>query len=480
MFDDKSKKYINTYVPLEPVDINEYKPFVDKELLEELRFMADPLKNKVWANVNSTVIGGGVAEMLQSVIPFARGLGVDARWFVIEGNDEFFSVTKKFHNLLQGLNQKITLEEIFHAYLDTIDQNTRDVRVVGHMVTIHDPQPAAIIMNGNVYGHTIWRCHIDTSHASRRIWRFLLPYINQYEGAIFSSKEFMKENVQIPAYEISPSIDPLKKKNRQRTREEALASLAEIFNENDIDPERPIVAAISRYDIHKNQKTIIEAFKAAKTGLKKGVNPILVIVGNSATDDPEGMKTYEEIREFAEDEKDIRLLLNVENNDEVIGSLMCVADCFIHISTREGFGLVVTEAMWQGTPVIGSKVGGIVKQVIDGHNGYLVEPHDVPGIAKAIRHILDDDVVRKTFSENARKTVRQQFLLPHMLKKELALMRYCLEIDNKIPDFRINKLAYKEIEQALYGRTAWPFSTDDLKKHLEIIQEGMESSSGST
>jgi len=217
MFDDKSRKYSNQYVPLDPVDINLYEPFVGKKFLDSLKFMAEPLEKKIWANVNSTFVGGGVAEMLQSIVPFARGLGIDARWFVIEGSEEFFSVTKKFHNLLQGVDQKITLEEIFHAYLDTIDENTRDVKVVGHMVTIHDPQPAAIIMNGNVYGHIMWRCHIDTSNASRRIWRFLLPYINQFEGAIFTAREFMQENVQIPSYEIAPSIDPLRKKNRRRT-----------------------------------------------------------------------------------------------------------------------------------------------------------------------------------------------------------------------------------------------------------------------
>ncbi|MBD3296216.1 MAG: glycosyl transferase family 1, partial [Candidatus Omnitrophica bacterium] len=225
MFDDRSRKYSNEYVPLEPVDISKYEPFVGKRVLDDLRFMAEPLEKKVWANVNSTFVGGGVAEMLQSIIPFARGLGIDARWFVIEGSEEFFSVTKKFHNLLQGVDQDITLREIFHAYLDTIDENTREVRVVGHMVTIHDPQPAAIIMSGNVYGHLLWRCHIDTTAASRRIWRFLLPYINQYGGAIFTSSDFVRDGIQVPTYEIAPAIDPLRKKNRIWTKAKALKVL---------------------------------------------------------------------------------------------------------------------------------------------------------------------------------------------------------------------------------------------------------------
>ena len=366
------------------------------------------------------------------------------------------------------------MREIFHAYLDTIDENTREVEVVGHMVTIHDPQPAAMIMYGNVYGHIYWRCHIDTSGASRRIWRFLLPYINQYEGAIFTDEEFVKENVQIPLYQIAPSIDPLRTKNKHRTRKEALKALETLFNEHNIDPDRPIVLAVSRYDIHKNQQAIIEAFKLIKKDTPKKINPILIIVGNSASDDPEGAKMYEDIQKSAEGEKDIYLLLNVENNDEVVGSLMSLADCFVHVSTKEGFGLVVSEAMWQGTPVVGSKVGGIQKQVINGHNGFLVEPYERAEIARAVKSVLEDKTLRETFSKHAKDTVARHYLLPHMVKKHLALMRYCLEVDNKVPPFRLNKLTYKEITQALYGRTVWPFSTDDLKKRFEVIWEGLE------
>ena len=453
MFDDKSRKYKNQYVPLDPIDINLYKPFIGQKELDEIKYIAQPLQNKVWANVNSTFVGGGVAEMLQSVLPFARGLGIDARWFVIEGSDEFFTVTKKFHNLLQGIDQPISLEEIFHAYLDTINENTRNVKVVGHVVTVHDPQPAALIMNGNVYGHILWRCHIDTSNASRRIWRFLLPYVNQFEGAIFTAREFVRENLHIPTYEISPSIDPLRTKNKQRSRKEALKILAPVFNKHNIDPKRPIITAVSRYDIHKNQKGIIESFKLMKQKLTKGINPILIIMGNSATDDPEGSVVYEQIKKAAEGDKDIYLLLNVKNNDEVVGSLMSIANCFVHISTKEGFGLVVTEAMWQGIPVIGSNVGGIPKQVMNGVNGFLIGPYEYPQIARAMQTFLEDKKMRDSFGKNARDHVSRNFLLPHMLKKELGLMRYQLEIDNKIPDFRINKLTYKEITQALYGRT---------------------------
>lgn len=475
MFDDRSRKYKNQYVPLNPVDINLYEPFIGKQALDGIKFLAQPLNRRVWANVNSTFVGGGVAEMLQSILPFARGLGIDARWFVIEGSDEFFTVTKKFHNLLQGIDQQISLEEIYHAYLDTINENTRNVKVVGHMVTVHDPQPAAMIMNGNVYGHILWRCHIDTSNASRRIWRFLLPYINQFDGAIFTAREFARDNLQIPTYEISPSIDPLRKKNKHRTRKEALKILRPILDKHNIDPKRPIIAAISRYDIHKNQKGIIESFKLMKSKIAKGLNPILIIMGNSATDDPEGSRVYEDIANLASSDKDIYLLLNVENNDEVVGALLTLADCFVHISTKEGFGLVVAEAMWQGVPVIGSNVGGIPKQVINGVNGFLVAPYEYAEIARAMKAMVEEKKLRRELGKNAQSHIGQNFLLPHMISKELTLMRYYLEIDNKIPPFRMNELTYKEITQALYGRTVWPFSTNDLKKHIEAIWEGLES-----
>ena len=474
MFDDRSRKYKNQYVSLKPVDINKYEPFVGKHVIDELKWIAEPLKNKVWSNINSTFVGGGVAEMLQSEIPIARSLGIDCRWFVIEGSNNFFSVTKKFHNLLQGVDQPITLEEIFHAYLDTLDENTKNIKVVGHMVIVHDPQPAAIIMNGNVYGHILWRCHIDTSDASRRIWRFLLPYINQYWGAIFTTEEFIRSPLQIPTYKISPSIDPLRAKNKHYSKKEALNILGGIFNKNNIDPGRPIVLAVSRFDMHKNQKSIIKSFKLLKEQMKGKKRPQLIIVGNSAADDPEGTKMYEEIKNEADNDKDIHILLNVKNNDKVIGSLMGMAECFVHISTKEGFGLVVTEAMWHGTPVIGSKVGGITKQVQHRHNGFLVEPFDYPTIAKHMKELIEDKELRRGLGKNAVTYVSQHFLLPQMLYKELILMRYYLEIDNKIPPFRLNDLTYREITQALYGRTVWPFSSDDLKKRIEAIIEGIE------
>ena len=478
MFDDRSKKFHNQYVNLDPINVEAYVPFVGPRAISELQWLAEPLAEKVWANVNSTCVGGGVAEILQSIVPFAKGLGVDCRWFVIEGTNDFFTVTKKFHNLLQGVEQEIHLEEIFHAYLDTVHQNVEATKIVGHMVTIHDPQPAAAIMSGNVYGQVLWRCHIDTSRANLRIWRFLLPYINHFQGAIFTCPEFIRSELQIPTYEINPCIDPLKPKNHQYSREQALKVLANLFQEHKVDPDRPIVAAISRYDIHKNQKSIIEAFKLLKQNLSNKINPLLILVGNFATDDPEGAQMYETVRGWVDGTPDVHVWVNVKNNDQVVGALMALARCFVHVATREGFGLVVSEAMWQGTPVIGSNVGGIKKQIVNGQTGYIVDPRDTAQIASRMKSLLENEEEAEAMGAAAIEHVRETFLLPHLIKNHLILMRYYLEIDNKVPDFRINDMTFSEIKAALYGRTMWPISSDHLKKRIETIWDGLQRRGG--
>lgn len=468
MFDDQSKKFKNQFVIQGPIDVNEYEEFVGKDKINELEKLAVDLQNKSWINVNSTCVGGGVAEMLYSVVPFAKGLGINCKWYVIEGEEDFFTVTKKFHNLLQGVKTTINLKEIFHAYLETIEHNLKDKEIFGDMVVVHDPQPAAAIMSGNVFGNILWRCHIDTTDADLFIWRFLLPYINHYDGAIFTCNEFVKHGVNIPIYEISPCIDPLKEKNKSRSEEQSLKILEPLLKKHKIDAERPIVLAVSRYDIHKNQKTIIKAFKLAKNDKEvKRLNPILIIVGNSAIDDPEGQKIYEQVLKEIDNDKNIYPLLNIKNNDKNIGALMRIAKCFVHISTKEGFGLVVTEAMWQSTPVIGSNIGGIKKQVNEGVNGFIVEPNETEKIANHIKTLLTKKDERETMAKNAVEHVRKNFLLPGLLKKYLLLMRYYLEIDLSLPDFRLNELTYKEIKNAVYNRSSWHFSVSDLKRKIE-------------
>jgi trehalose synthase len=436
--------FIGHFNPELTISPDEYEPYVGQKQIEELKRLAEPLAEKGWVNINSTLVGGGVAEMLRSAIPLARGLGINAGWYIIRGNDNFFQVTKKFHNMLQGVNCPITLDEIFGAYLDTIDVNAKNTFITSDMVVIHDPQPAAMVMNGVIYGNVLWRCHIDTSSPNQTIWRFLLPYINHYAGAIFTMPEFIGSDLTIPLYQIMPCIDPRTEKNRHYTDSEALNILDPLLTEFAIDPERPILAAISRYDIHKNQHTILQAFKKLRTVKKYDPSPYLIFLGNTADDDPEGLSILKNLQEKAGDDPDVKFLVDVKNNDHVVGALMHIARGFVHVSTREGFGLVVSEALWQSTPVIGSRVGGITKQVLDNETGYLVDPNDVDAIAAKMAQLLDAPEEADHLGAQGREHVRKHFLLPELVRRYLILLRFYTGSNQELPEFRLNDLTYSE------------------------------------
>ncbi|HUT64483.1 MAG TPA: glycosyltransferase [Anaerolineae bacterium] len=440
------------YLPEFQVQPEDYIPYVGKKFIDKLKLLAVPLEGKSWANVNSTLIGGGVAEILRGAVPLARSLGVDAKWYVINGGIEFFKVTKKFHNLLQGVKSPITLKEIFGAYLNTIDKNTRNTFIASDLVVIHDPQPAAMVMNGVIFGNVLWRCHIDTSSPNKIIWRFLMPYINHCAGTIFTIPEFIGPGLQIPVYQVTPCIDPISEKNKQHSKKDALDILAPLLNKYNIDPNRPILAAISRYDIHKNQATIIKAFKLLRKEKIYNPAPYLIFLGNTADDDPEGKTFLKKLMKISDDDKDIRFLVNVKNNDKVVGALMRVARVFIHVSTHEGFGLVVTEAMWQSTPVIGSSVGGIKLQIINDKTGYLVDPLDETSIARSIARVLDNAEDAKSIGNNARKHIQAHFLLPDLIRRYFILLRYYTGIDMSIPEFRLNDLTYSEVINVIRPR----------------------------
>ena len=426
-------------------DLADYEAVIGKPRTDELKRLAEPLTGHAWVNVNSTAVGGGVAEMLRGAVPFARLLGVDARWCTISGNREFFQVTKKFHNLLQGAGPPITLEEIFGAYLDTIDENACNTFIAADLTVVHDPQPAAMIMNAPILGNVIWRCHIDTSAPDQTVWRFLLPYVNHCDGAVFTTREFVGPGLKIPVYEIMPCIDPLAAKNHHYTRPEALDVLQPLFRVHDLDPERPIFAAISRYDRHKNQGTILKAFQRLVETRRWDPKPYLVFIGNTASDDPEGDEVLNELKRQADGHPDVRFLVNVEDNDRVVGALMRIARAFVHVSTREGFGLVVTEALWQGAPVIGSRVGGIKRQVIDGVTGYAVDPLDTDGIASRMAAVLDDGDAAAALGRQGQEHVRRNFLLPELVKRYLILMRYYSRISSELPSFRYDDLTHSDI-----------------------------------
>lgn len=454
---------LEEFEPQNNLSLDDYAEFIGPDKLDQLRRLAAPLQDKGWSNLNSTAFGGGVAEMLQSLIPIARCLGLNARWYIIHGNDDFFKVTKKFHNMLQGVGDEISLAEIFDAYLDTIDDNAKDAMVASDLVVVHDPQPAGLIMNEVLYGNVLWRCHIDTSAPNKIVWRFLLPYINHCAGAIFSMRKFVGPGVQVPIYRITPGIDPLRTKNHQYSRDQALAVMEPLFNEHNIDPDRPILSAISRYDIHKNQFTVLEAYRRLREQGRHDPPPYMIFIGNTAADDPEGQGVLDKLRQAADGVPDVHFWVNVPDNDRVVGALMKLSQGFVHISTKEGFGLVVTEAMWQGTPVIGSNVGGIAEQVIGGQTGYLVEPMDTAAVTKAMDRVLSHPGEAELLGRQAREHVRENFLLTEVMRRYLILLRFYTGQSRELPDFRLDDLSYAEIIQRVRSTAFNPYLDLDSK-----------------
>lgn len=440
MFHDQSEQYLKESPPFGAVEPENYQDAIGKENLERLKQLAAPLENKVWAHVNSTYIGGGVAEMLKSVVPLAKGLGINAQWHLFEAHtDDFFYITKKFHDLIQGVEQPFDVNELHGVYVENAIKNFENYYVKADLTVVHDPQPCATSVFGNYEGPKLWRCHIDTTSSNKLIWNFFLPFINHYDGAIFTDRNFVKPGIKKPVYRIAPSIDPLSPKNKQLSENEARQILQPLFDKHNIDGDRPIVLAVSRYDIHKNQATIIKAFKEIKKDKElQKKKPILVMVGNTASDDPDGLAMYGKMEEERDNDTDIFLLMNIENNDENIGALMRIANQFVHVSTKEGFGLVVTEALWQGTPVIGSNVGGISQQVIDNETGFLVEPFDVDQIKEKMKYMLLNPKESRMIGKQGMEHVRENFLLPSLLEKYLTLMRHYLGIDKNQPIFKIN------------------------------------------
>ena len=339
------------------------------------------------------------------------------------------------------------------------------------MIVVHDPQPIGLTASGALFGNVLWRCHIDTSAPNRALWRFVLPYINQCAGAIFTQPEFVGAGLNVPVYQIAPCIDPLVDKNQICNDREAFDALDGLFSEHGVDPERPILAAVSRYDIHKNQGTILQAFRRLREERTYPRPPYLIFLGNTALDDPEGEGMLASLREQAGADPDVRFWVNVPDNDRVVGALMHLARSFIHVPTREGFGLVVTEALWQGTPVVGSKVGGVTKQVVDGKTGYVVDPRDVEAIASRMARVLDDPEEADALGKGGREHVRQNFLLPELVSRYLTLLQYYSGVSDTLPPFRLDSVSHNEIAQALrpsHPRIPTPLVDGDLTRLRDI------------
>ena len=394
-----------------PLHIRDYEAVAGKEVIDELWLLADRIRHRSLQNINSTAVGGGVAEILTRIVPLLRDLGITTWWDVIKGDEAFYNATKTLHNALHGKNDEIT-EPMLQAYRDRTAANLAELEIRADVILVHDPQPAGMIAKKRALGrHWLWRCHIDVSAPQQRAWDFLRPYAEQYDAAIFSMASFA-QRLGIAQYIVPPSIDPLSDKNRKLEKAEIETVLAKYG----IDPERPVLTQISRFDRLKDPLGVITAYRM----VKKRADCQLVLAGGGASDDPEGAQVLQEVREQAANDADIHVLLLPPFSDYEINALVRGSTLVFQKSLKEGFGLTVTEALWKGKPVIGGAVGGIKLQVLNGITGFLV--HSPEGAAHRALELLGDAELRAKLGENGRLHVKQNFLLTRHLKDYLLLM----------------------------------------------------------
>lgn len=389
----------------------DYEDVVGPDIVEELTILASHVGSRSVKMVNSTAVGGGVAEMLHRVVPLLNELGIRTEWRVIKGDEKFFEITKAFHNALQGREEYFD-QDVFNTYLAYNEKNYNEMDFHEDLVVIHDPQPAALIhWSQNRKNRWVWRCHIDMSRPNPQLWSFLKPYVEKYDAAIFSSALFSPE-LAIPQYRFYPAIDPLDDKNRELDP----TYVEHVLAKYDIPTDKPIVTQISRYDPWKDPVGVIQAFKMAR----KYVDCRLVLVGDKAADDPETDKVLEKVRAEAGDDPDIHILIFSPSIATEINAFQCASDIILQKSIKEGFALTVTEALWKGRPVIGGAVGGIPAQIIGGYTGLLV--HSVEGASLAIRSLLSQPDYAKALGENGRQRVKDEFLITKNVKQYLLLL----------------------------------------------------------
>lgn len=393
------------------VQLDNYREIAGAEVLDELHIVADRVRHLSLQNINSTPVGGGVAEILTRMIPLLKDLGINASWDVIKGDEAFFNVTKAFHNALHGAKETIT-DEMLDCFRENTEMNLRDMDLHGDVMFIHDPQPAGLIARRREIGKKwAWRCHIDVSTPDPRVWNFLRPMVEQYDASLFSMPDFA-QRLPIPQFMVWPSIDPLADKNRELEPE----FIRTVLEKYEIDPKRPLLTQISRFDRLKDPLGVIAAYRLAK----KKHDCQLVIAGGGAPDDPEGAEVLREVHEAAEGDPDIKVLLLPPFSDLEINALVRGSTIVFQKSLKEGFGLTVSEALWKRKPVIGGAVGGIRVQVINGVTGFLV--HSPEGAASRAAQILADPEFGRQMGENGHQHVKQNFLLTRHVKDYLLVM----------------------------------------------------------
>lgn len=400
------------------LSLDDYRPLVGDPVVDRIRDKARPLRGLHVTHINSTYYGGGVAVLLSPLALLMNDVGIQTGWRVIQGSPDFFSVTKKFHNALQGRDVNLSPRKK-QIYEDTVYENAVRNHLDHDVVIIHDPQPLPLVEHYRKRGPWVWRCHIDLTDPHPGLWAYLAPFIERYDAVIVSMPEYRQE-LRTPQVVFPPAIDAFANQNRDLSPAEVDERLAHYGIPTDL----PLVVQISRFDPWKDPQGVIEAFKLAR----KEIPATLVLLGNVATDDPEGEEVYRSLL----DQREERIIILSRQDGALVNALQRRAAVVLQKSTREGFGLTVAEAMWKGTPVVGGDVGGIKHQITDEVNGFLVA--SVEEAAQRMVELLRDDDLRREMGSRARETVREQFLMAVLLERYLDLFN-AFE-----PDFRLREL----------------------------------------
>jgi trehalose synthase len=387
--------------------LEDYIPIAGQGVIDDLRLAAGKLKNKTVQMVNSTSVGGGVAEILNRMVPILNELGLKTRWEVIKGGRDFFSVTKKFHNALHGKQEEITQHD-FDIFMETSRKNIELLETNSDIVFIHDPQPIGLV-NKKADNKWIWRCHIDVSGPDQKVWQFLKGFVSKYDAAVFSSPGF-SQSLPMRQFLVAPSIDPLSDKNKDLSGE----TIDSVLGKYGIDGQKPIITQISRFDRLKDPIGVIDAYLL----VKRHIDCQLVLAGGTADDDPESVQVFEEVKEKSQQDSDIHILLLAQNDLE-INALQRASTVIVQKSIREGFGLTVAEALWKAKPVVASAVGGIPLQIAHKHSGLLC--YSIEGAAFAIKQLLNAPEYAKKLGENGREQIRNNFLLTRHIRDYLLL-----------------------------------------------------------
>jgi trehalose synthase len=395
----------------------DYATIATRGLMEEIRRLSEPLRGKRLLHLSATAFGGGVAEINYALVPLMKDAGLDAEWRIVAGAEEFFAATKTIHNALQGdpLGLAKTQEEVYRRFQALNAEQFADDY---DFVLVHDPQPAGLIEHfPDSRGHWIWRCHIDLSQPNPEVLGFLLPWLARYDAAIFHMQEYVPRVAEMPpAYIWPPAIDPLTPKNMALSAEDA----AYIVDQFGIDVERPLLTQVSRFDPWKDPLGVIDAYRIVKT---ERPDVQLALVGSMAHDDPEGWDYYNRTVTYAEGDPDVYILSNLNNIGSVeVNAFQVHSAAAIQKSTKEGFGLTVTEALWKTRPVVASRVGGIVAQIQDGETGWLVDPYSPEECARACLEILTDPAAARQRALRGKEFVRRNFLMPRLLRDWLVLL----------------------------------------------------------